>query len=206
MHTVRTLIARYSAFIWALLKPLGAWGVVAIAAVDASFLGLPLDPVVGGYVYANPHRFWIYVLGAAAGSALGSIVLYVIGYKGGELLLEKRVGKARLEQIRDRFEKQEFLALMIPSMMPPPFPFKVFVLAAAVFEMKFRDFLLAIFLGRVARFMILSVLVLTFGPEIITLAGRLLSQHPELTIIVLAAMAIIGLLWWRGRGRKEATK
>ena len=174
----------------------------AIAAVDASFLGLPLDPVVGGYVYANPHRFWIYVLGAAAGSALGSSVLYFIGYKGGELLLEKRVGKQRLERIRDRFEKQEFLALMFPAMMPPPFPFKVFLLAAAVFEMKFVDFLLAIFLGRVVRFLVLTLVVISFGPEAINLAGRLLSQHPELTVIVLAAMAIIGLLWWRRRGRK----
>ena len=203
MHIIRNLITRYTAFIWALLKPLGAWGVFAIAAVDASFLGLPLDPVVGGYVYANPHRFWVYVLGAAVGSALGSSVLYLVGYIGGELVLEKRVGKERLEKIRDRFEKQEFLALMFPAMMPPPFPFKVFVLAAAVFEMKFRDFLLAIFLGRVARFLILSLLVVEFGPEAVNLAGHLLREHPELTLLVLAVMAIAGLLWWRSRGRQQ---
>lgn len=193
---MKSFLSRYTLFVWGALKPLGAWGVFAIAGIDASFFGMPLDPVVGSYVYMNPHRFWLYVLMAAAGSALGSIFLYVLGYKGGEVLLEKRIGRQRLEQIRNRFAKQEFFALMIPAMMPPPFPFKLFLLAAAVFEMKFGLFLLAIFLGRVARFMILSLLVIEFGPSVVGLVGNLLRQHLNVTLGVLAAVVAVGVWLW----------
>src|ERR1700731_5381853 len=97
---------------------------------------------------------------AALGSALGSIPLYLIGYLGGEEVLRKRISAARFNKIHRSFEKHEFLALMLPGMLPPPTPFKLFVLGAAVFEMRFRDFLVAIFLGRFVRFLVLSVLVL----------------------------------------------
>ncbi len=92
---------------------------------------------------------------ASAGSALGSIVLYGIGYEGGETLLRKRMSAERFARIKQKFDDHEFLALMLPAILPPPSPFKLFVLAAAAFEMNIRRFLLAIFLGRVVRFSIL---------------------------------------------------
>ena len=63
----------------------------------------------------------------------------------------KRINRGRFEQLRDRFEKQEFLAMMIPSILPPPTPWKLFVIAAGVFEMRLSTFLLAVFVGRVIR-------------------------------------------------------
>src|SRR5439155_2666734 len=107
LRSLRHILARYTAFIWALLKPLGAWGVFAIAAVDSAFFGMPLDPVVAGYVYQNHSRFLLYVIMASAGSAAGSIVLYVVGHKGGEVLLEKRMPKQRFEKIRRSFDRHE---------------------------------------------------------------------------------------------------
>ena len=88
---MKHLLARWTHLILALLSPLGIWGVLGFAFVDAALLGMPLDAIVGGYVYANPHRFLLYSAMAAAGSALGSIVIYWIGYKGGEVLLVKRI-------------------------------------------------------------------------------------------------------------------
>ena len=120
MRTLKLIFNRYTAWVWMVLKPLGIWGVFAIGFIDSAFFGLPLDPVVAGYVYANHALAPLYVVMASAGSALGSVIIYVIGRKGGELLIEKRVGKARLERLRDRFERQEFFALMVPSMLPPP--------------------------------------------------------------------------------------
>lgn len=196
MHWLKHLFERYTTFIWALLKPLGAWGVFGIAFVDAAFMGIPMDPVVAGYVWADRSHFWMYILMAAAGSALGSLPLYLIGYKGGELLLAKRIGKQRMQKMRDRFEKQEFFALMIPSMLPPPTPFKLFVLSAGVFEMHVTAFLGAIFLGRVLRFSILSALVLTFGPHVVSLVGTLFRQHLAVSIAVLiAAIVLIYVLY-----------
>ena len=128
-----------------MLKPLGSWAVFAIAAIDSAFFGFPLDPVVASYVYQDRPRFLLYAVMASAGSAAGCIILYLIGYKGGEVLLEKRIPRTKFNKIRSAFDRHEFWALMFPSMMPPPFPFKVFVLAASVFEMNFWHFLLAIF-------------------------------------------------------------
>lgn len=203
MHTLGNLLARWSALLGALFKPLGAWGVFAIAGIDAALFGLPLDPLVAGYVYKHPERFWVYILMAAGGSALGSLVLYAIGYEMGELVLEKRMGPLKFARMRERFEQHKYLALILPAMMPPPFPFKLFALSAAVFEMHFSHFLLAIFAGRVARFLILSVLVIKFGPRAVTLAADLVRTHLNGLLVALLLAAIFGLaFWWRSRNNK----
>jgi membrane protein YqaA with SNARE-associated domain len=202
LHALKNLLAKWTAFLWALLKPLGAWGVFAIGGIDAAFIGMPLDAVVAGYVYMQPRRFWLYVLMAAAGSAVGSLVLYGIGYGMGDLVLEKRIGKAKFQRMRDRFDRHEFLTLMLPAILPPPFPFKLFALSAAVFEMHFTRFMLAIFAGRVVRFLILSVLVIKFGPQAVSLAGKLLRQHLTWVAVALGVAIIIGVgFWWRARKR-----
>ena len=80
----------------------GRLGVAGFAAVDAAFLGMPLDAIVAGYSYANPRKLLLYAVMAAAGSALGSILIYWIGYKGGEVLLVKRIGKSASTRSRPR--------------------------------------------------------------------------------------------------------
>lgn len=201
MKTIKHILNRYTALLWGILKPLGAWGVFAIAGIDSAFLGMPLDPVVATYVYSNPHRFLLYVIMASAGSAVGSIILYLIGYKGGEVLLEKKMPKAKFEKIRASFDRHEFWALMFPAMMPPPFPFKLFVLAAAAFEMRFEHFLLAIFAGRFLRFLALSLLVIKFGPQAIDIVRSLLLHHLNFVLGVVLAVLIALLIWRRKKQR-----
>lgn len=201
MNTIKNIATRYTKWLWALLAPLGAWGVFVIAAMDSAFVGLPLDAVVAGYVYKNPSKFFLYVVLAASGSAIGSIVLYLIGYTGGEVLLRKKLTPERFSQIHASFEKHEFWALMFPSMLPPPTPFKLFVLAAAAFEMRFRDFMAAIFAGRFIRFLILSLLTIKFGPQFVEVVGNLFRHHFKLVLLAIAVGFVIWLWWWR---RKKA--
>ena len=196
-------MARYTHFIWGLLQPLGSWGVFAIAAIDGSLLGMPLDPVVAGYVYQNHHKLLLYVIMASAGSAAGSIVLYLIGYKGGEVLLQKRMSAQKFESMRRAFDRHEFWALMFPAMLPPPFPFKLFVLAAAAFEMNFAHFELAIFAGRFVRFLILALLTVKFGPQVVNITTHLVQQHLAALLLALAAAVAGYLLLRRRRARPE---
>jgi membrane protein YqaA with SNARE-associated domain len=189
--------------ILALLKPLGIWGVLGFAAVDAAFLGMPVDGIVAGYSYADPKRVLLYAAMAAAGSALGSILIYVIGYKGGEVLLVKRMGEKRFNKIKASFERHEFLAIMLPSMLPPPTPFKLFVLSAGVAEMNFAHFLAAIFFGRLLRFSLVSLVVIRYGPEILGFAGGMIHHHLRYLIAALAAAALISWWFWRLRKRRS---
>ena len=199
MKTIGHILARYTAWIWGLLKVLGIWGPFVIAFADSALLGMPVDAIVATYVYQDRKRFLFYVAMASLGSALGSIPLYLIAYAGGEKVLRKRISEERFLKIHRSFEEHEFWALMFPGMLPPPMPFKIFVLAAAVFEMKFRDFLAAIFAGRFVRFLVLSLLVLYFGPQIVGLLGTLFRRH---WLWVLAAVLTALLLWWLMRRRK----
>jgi len=183
----------------AALKTLGAWGVLILATIDSAAIPIPLDALVAGYVYSKPHLAWLYCIAGAVGSAIGCLVPYGLGRAGGELFLLKRINEARLQRIRDRFEKQEFVALMVPAMLPPPTPFKLFVFSAGVFEMRIPAFLLAIVIGRLVRFGILSALTVIFGPQIISEARFLLRNHLGfallgLLVVIAAAYLIFRLM------------
>ncbi len=204
MKTIQHILAKYTAFLWAILQPLGSWGVFAIAALDGAAVGLPLDVVVGGYVAQNHSRLLLYVLMAAAGSSLGSLVIYGIGYKGGEELLRKRVSPQRFEKLHSAFERHPFWSLMFPAMLPPPTPFKIFALGAAVAEMSISHFILAIFLGRTVRFLILGILVVKFGPGIVHTVGIFFTHHFH-WLLIAALMVLLAWLWWR-RHRRAKTQ
>ena len=141
---------------------------------------------------------------ASAGSALGSIVIYLIGYAGGEELLRKRIPAERFEKIHAAFDQHPFWSLMFPAMLPPPTPFKLFVLSAGVAEMNFVHFLLAIFFGRLLRFSVISLIVIRYGPQILDFAGGIIHHHLRYLIAVAASACLIG--WWVWRLRKRRAR
>jgi membrane protein YqaA with SNARE-associated domain len=201
LHALKNILTKYTAWVFRVLAPLGPWGVFAIAAVDGSLLGMPVDAVVAGYVYYHRSSFLFYVVMAAAGSALGSLVVYAIGYFGGEAVLRKRMPEERFNKIHASFERHEFWALMFPAMLPPPTPFKLFVLAASAFEMRLSHFLAAIFAGRCVRFFVLAVVTIKFGPQFVEFAGDLLRQHSHWVLIGIAVFVAILLMVWMRRRR-----
>ena len=203
MKSIGHLLARYTNWIWHLLGPLGIWGVFVVAFADSALLGMPIDAVVAAYVYNDRPHFYVYVLLASLGSALGSIPLYLVGYLGGETVLRKRIPEGRFLRIHASFERHEFWALMFPAMLPPPTPLKLFVLGAAVFEMRFAHFLAAIFAGRLVRFGLLALLTLRFGPQIVQLTVQLFRQH--FYWLALAIMVAIFGWWLVARRRKTTT-
>ena len=164
---------------------------------------MPVDAIVAAYVYQDRKRLLFYVVMASLGSALGSIPLYIIGYVGGETVLRKRISEERFLRIHRSFERHEFWALMFPGMLPPPMPFKIFVLAAAVFEMRFRDFLAAIFAGRFVRFFVLAMLTLWFGPQIVGIMGSVFRRHIYWVLGAVVVGILLGLVWWRRKAYRS---
>jgi membrane protein YqaA with SNARE-associated domain len=206
LNKIKHFVHAYGDWIKHVLAPLGPWGMLAFAAVDGSFLGMPLDAIFVSYVYNDRSRFLLYVLLGSAGSALGSIVLYAIGYTGGEVLLRKRLSAERFEKIHESFDRHEFWALMFPAMLPPPAPFKIVVLAAAAFEMNFAHFLLAIFAGRFVRFLIEALLTLWFGPQIVVLVGNAFAHHFVGILMGAAALLVAWLIRRRAKRQRAGNK
>ncbi len=176
---------------------LGFWGAGAVALLDSSTIPVPMDVILAAYVWNDKAHFWGYCLMAAVGSAIGGLLPYGLGRAGGELFLLKRVNRARYERMRARFESQEFLAMMIPSMLPPPTPWKAFVFAAGVFEMRVLPFMLAVFCGRMVRWLVLSLLVLKLGPG----AVDVVAHHALTAVGIVGVLAVGGFAWWWIRRR-----
>jgi membrane protein YqaA with SNARE-associated domain len=186
------LITKWKLVILPALIKMGFWGVAAVAILDSSSLPVPMDAIMAVYIWGDKAHFWAYVLLASAGSAIGGLVPFGIGRAGGELFLLKRVNRVRYETLRARFEKQEFLAVMIPSMLPPPTPWKIFVFAAGVFEMRVLPYMLAVFAGRIVRWMVLAFLVLKLGPG----AADLVAHHAMAALSIVGGLALVGFAWW----------
>jgi membrane protein YqaA with SNARE-associated domain len=183
------------------LAKFGIWGMGALALLDSSSLPVPMDAFLAISVWNDKGRFWLYCLAAAVGSAIGGLLPYGLGRAGGELFLLKRVNRERFERMRLRFERQEFLAMMIPSMLPPPTPWKAFVFAAGVFEMRVVPFMLAVFCGRMVRWLALSLLVLKLGPR----AVDVIKSHALAVVGAAGVLAVGGFAWWWFR-KKRAGK
>ena len=184
--------------VWLLLvlKPFGVWGILLLCVVDSAAIPLPfLDPLIVSYGVANHAKCVLYCFMAAIGSAIGSMLPYYLGRAGGELFLLKRINRERYEKLRDRFEKQEFLAIMLPAMCPPPMPVKLFELAAGVFEMRPLSYFLAISSGKFVRFLVESILVIVYGPAILSSALHVFHRHANLTLSVVGVLVGVIVVW-----------
>lgn len=198
-HFFLKLITEWKLVILPAMIKLGFWGAAAAALLDSSSIPIPMDILISGWVWADRPHFWAYCLLAGAGSAVGGLVPYGVGRAGGELFLLKRVNRERYEALKLRFERQEFMAVMIPSMLPPPTPWKMFVFAAGVFEMRVLPYMLAVFCGRFVRWLVLSLLVLKLGPG----AVHLVERHALSVLLVVTGLAVVVLAWWWVKVRRR---
>jgi membrane protein YqaA with SNARE-associated domain len=211
LETIRRLFHQFTQYAHAALGQPGLTALASVFAVSFTDAIVPIpggmDGIVATAILATEGKLpyvAAYILIAAVGNTLGNTVIYAIGHKGGEVFLEKRIGKEKFAALRARFEKREVLSLMLAAMMPPPFPFKTVVFSAAVFEVDFRRFLLGILLGRLFRFSIVATLVLVFGPKIIGLLGGLVRQHLLGLLLSVAAVLVVVALVLRFRQRKQS--
>lgn len=154
------------------LASFGGWGLFVMAFLDSSFLTFPVlnDLFVIWLSIRRPERMLYYATMTAAGSILGCLVVYYLAKKGGMLLLRRKARPEQIERISRWYEKYEFLTVTVPAVMPPPAPFKIFIIAAGVFQVRLRHFLTAIVLGRGVRYYLEGFLAVRFGEQALTYA------------------------------------
>ncbi len=146
---------------------LGPAGVLLAAFLDSSFLSLPEinDLLVIAAAAREPETAWIYVVMATLGSLTGCSLLWFLARRGGEAFLVRRFGSARVARTREAFLKYDVLALAIPALLPPPMPFKVFVLCSGVFGISFQRFALTLLVARGLRYLAWAFVGIRYGDE-----------------------------------------
>lgn len=192
-----------------LVGSLGPLGIFTVAFLDSSVLSFPVinDLLVINLSIRTPQLMPVYALAAVLGSLAGSILLYFLAKKGGEKYFATHVG-GRAARIRQWFDRNSFLAVAIPSILPPPMPFKAFVVAAGVFQVRLSIFVTALCIGRGLRYFAEGVLAVKYGEA----AVRYLTQNKiQFTLIVLAFIVLSYfvsrlLLGSREQGAGSSTK
>jgi membrane protein YqaA with SNARE-associated domain len=154
---------------------LGVPGIFIAAFLDSSFLSIPEvnDLLMVTSCAAHPERAWLYVAMTTLGSLAGCSALWWLGKRGGEGFLVRRFGQARVEQTRDRFKRWDVLALAIPSLLPPPMPFKIFVVSAGVFGIPYRRFAATLIVARGFRYLFWGSMGIVYGDEALDLLRRI---------------------------------
>jgi membrane protein YqaA with SNARE-associated domain len=197
-------MSRIVAQIQALAIALGAPGLCLVAFLDSSFLPLPElnDLLLVFMVTAHKPLMPLYVLAAIVGSIAGSFVLFMIGRRGGYALVRKRFGGARVERSLGWLQRYGVVSVIVPCLLPPPAPYKLFMLLAGAAGIGTAKFVLAIAIGRGIRFLALGVLAVRYGDR----ALQLIHDNGEtvsLAMLGLLVAAVAGyLLWSKAQGPK----
>jgi membrane protein YqaA with SNARE-associated domain len=188
------------AWIQGVAVTLGGPGLLIIGFLDSSFLSFPEvnDLLLVGMVMKHPHLLPYYAGMATLGSVLGCLTLYFIARKGGEAFLRKRFKGHHVDRGVRLFQKYGLLVIVVPALLPPPAPFKIFVLLAGVAAIPVWKFATAIVIARGIRYFGEGLLAVYYGER----AFDFLHDNAKTIGLVLAGTALaLGAAWiiWQRR-------
>jgi membrane protein YqaA with SNARE-associated domain len=183
------------------LVPFGAAGLFAIALLDSALIPLPGGPDAVMLLLStqNPARMPLYALGATAGSVIGCVILYHISRRAGRRALDKFPPRkqARVKELVDRYD---VLSVLVASVLPPPFPFKLFVITAGVFRLSLVRFAAAVAAGRAFRFFLEGFLAVRYGEQAREVLAR---NYPAVGIGVAALVVVVFVVRGLLKRKKE---
>ena len=190
----------FIASLYSFALSLGGAGLFAVAALDSSFVSLPQINDLLVVLMVIEHKAWMpyYAAMATLGSVAGCSIIYVLSRKGGEALLRRRVSSRRVDHALELYRRYGVLALMVPALLPPPAPFKLFVLGAGFAGVRPLKFVLGVAIARGLRYTILGTLAIYYGDA----ALELMRAHGPMVGLTLAGVivvAAIAYIVWRRR-------
>ena len=193
----------FLAWLYGAALALGGPGLFVVAALDSSFISLPQinDLLVVLMVTQNKGLMLYYAGMATLGSVVGCYVIYYLAGKGGEAFLRRRSKAGGLERTLALYRRHGLLALMVPALLPPPAPFKLFVLGAGLAGVKPMAFVTAIAIARGARYVALGILAIYYGDAALELM-RTRGREVALGLVGLILLGV-AIWWWRGRVRSR---
>jgi membrane protein YqaA with SNARE-associated domain len=183
---------------------LGGPGLFLIGFLDSSFLSFPEvnDLLVVMMVTQHKHRLLYYSVMATLGSVAGCLALYYVARRGGERFVRKRFKAHHVEAGLTLFRKYGLLVVIVPALLPPPAPFKIFVLLAGVAAIPVWQFTAAVAIARFTRYFGEGLLAVFYGER----AAAFLTAHAKEAGLWLAGIALVlGVAWvvfTRRRGRR----
>jgi membrane protein YqaA with SNARE-associated domain len=198
-------MSRIVEWVQGLALSFGGPGLFVIAFLDSSFLSLPEvnDLLIVWMTTRHPYRMPYYALMTTLGSISGCLALYTVARKGGEAFLRRRFHERHIDRGLELFRKYGLLAVLVPSILPPPAPFKIFVLLAGVSRVPMPQFIVAIALGRGVRYFGEGLLAVWYGEQ----AAAFLKDNARPVAITVALVCLVGgigyILWRRRRGIEE---
>jgi len=176
--------------IWHKLRRMGGPGLVLLGLADNSIIPLTGSMDVLNIWLAARHREpWpYYAFMATLGAVIGGYITYMLARKGGKETMERKLSKRRARQVSKAFARWGFSAIAIPALLPPPFPFVPFLIAAGAMQYSQKKFLAALILGRGVRYSIGAYLGFVYGRHIL----RFFDQYYKPAMAILIGLAVIG--------------
>lgn len=188
----------------ALLVGFGAFGLFAIALLDAGMIPLPGGPdvVLMTLSHLNNAMTPVYVLAVTLGSTLGCLFPYYIGLKTGEAAL-RRFSPEKRARVTALIDQYDLWAMLVGAVLPPPFPFKIFLITAGVFRMKVWRFLIALLIGRSIRYSLEGWMAVTYGDQAMTVFKQ---HYPKIGLALAGLIVLIVIInTIRSRRNREMT-
>ena len=188
LHPVTKWLTRLSEY----LITFGAFGLFAVALLDSTFVPLPSSCDALMLLLSTTYPSWmlLYAFMATAGSALGCLILYLISRRAGARALN-RFSEAKQARVKNWIERYDMFAVLAATLLPPPFPFKIFVVSAGVFRFSLLRFMLAIIVGRAFRFLLEGYFAVRYGAQAKEILGR---YYPWIGIGLVVGIIVFVLL------------
>jgi len=184
---------------------LGAPGLLLVAFLDSSFLPLPgiTDVLLIVLVTRTPELMLLYVAATTVGSLGGCLVMHFLGRKGGDALIKRRFATAKIERAMASLQRHGVMAVLIPALLPPPAPFKIFLLLAGAVGIPATRFAAAIAIARGARYLALGILAARYGTWAETYLRENGASVSLLVVGLLAVTFVVYLLVRKATTRKS---